>query len=77
MNPVCRITLRDYDRWLDLIFRQGRAPERDGPRIDPVKLWEHGIPHSYDGELILLSASGMRKARKAGLVVDPEIAISE
>ncbi len=65
------LTLKVYNDYVDRIFRKRKEDPYlyKGPRIDPMKLLEAGVPfHQESEDLILLSTDGYKKAVELGLI---------
>lgn len=61
------ITKEDLDATIDRIFKKRDYSKRDdGPRVDPFILTKHGIPFYYEGDTVMMSSDGMKRAREVG-----------
>lgn len=68
MEPLTR---EDLERMIDALFKQRTRPNPGGScHIDFDKLHKHGIGYFFEGDLVLFSSSGLKKAKEIGAVTN-------
>ena len=67
-------TLDDLSASLKELYRECRpqAPEYPRQHINWVKIAQLGIGFHYEGDLVLMSSSGLRRARECGAIWDED-----
>lgn len=62
------LTLKRFLELADAVYRKRPPPPPAGPLIDWQKMAQHGIGFHYEGDLILMSPSELRRARECGAI---------
>ena len=63
------LTLKRFLELADAVYRKRPPPPPPaGPLIDWQKMAQHGIGFHYEGDLILMSPSELRRARECGAI---------